>query len=243
MKPVIVTAATPRELDVLITSLEGRERFHTCSRETYRGEIQGWPVIAATTGIGKVNTAAVVSALLERFKPELLINTGCAGAYRGSGLAVGDLAMASSEAFGDEGILVPEGWQTLELIGIPAVERQGERYFNCFPLTQWAMDKAGYVAHAAGLTLHVGRFVTVSTVSGTAEQGEELRSRFDGICENMEGGAAAQVALLYGVDCMEIRGVSNLVEDRDLSRWDIPLATQRVQEFIPRFIGALCHTD
>jgi len=93
------------------------------------------------------------------------------------------------------------------------------------------------------LTLHIGRFVTVSTVSGTMAQGIALSSRFGGICENMEGGAAAQVALLYGVDCLEIRGVSNLVEDRDLSRWDMALATQRVQEFIPRFIGALCHTD
>ena len=59
----------------------------------------------------------------------------------------------------------------------------------------------------------------------------------------MEGGAAAQVALLYGVDCMEIRGVSNIVEDRDLARWDIPLATEQVQEFIARFIGSLCQTD
>ncbi|RQW77693.1 MAG: futalosine hydrolase, partial [Geobacter sp.] len=109
MKPVIVTAATSGELALLIASLEGRERFHACSREAFRGEIQGWPVIAAVTGIGKVNTAAVVSSLLERFKPELLINTGCAGAYLGSGLAVGDLAMASSEVFGDEGVLVADG--------------------------------------------------------------------------------------------------------------------------------------
>jgi futalosine hydrolase len=70
-----------------------------------------------------------------------------------------------------------------------------------------------------------------------------LFRRFGGICENMEGGAAAQVATLYGVDCLEVRGISNLVEDRDLSRWDIPLAAERAQNFIARFIGALCRTD
>jgi futalosine hydrolase len=64
--------------------------------------------------------------------------------------------------------------------------------------------------------------------------------RFSGICENMEGAAVAQVASLYGVDCMEIRGISNLVEDRDLSRWNIPLAMELAQKFTMQFIGALC---
>jgi futalosine hydrolase len=59
----------------------------------------------------------------------------------------------------------------------------------------------------------------------------------------MEGGAVAQVALRYGVDAMEVRGISNLVEDRDLSRWNIPLAVERAQDFIAGFIGTLCRTD
>ncbi|HEX8960876.1 MAG TPA: futalosine hydrolase [Geobacteraceae bacterium] len=240
MKPVIVTAATLRELSLLVEALQGRERLSACRRETYRGELAGWPTVVAVTGIGKVNTAITVTSLLERYDPEILINTGCAGAYRGGGLAVGDLAMATAEVFGDEGVRAPDGWHSLELIGIPAVERGGERWFNSFPLTRWAMDKAGHVAETAGFALRRGVFVTVSTVSGTAERGEELSRFFGGICENMEGGAAAQAALLYGVDCLEIRGVSNLVEDRDLSRWNISLAAERAQAFIARFIGALC---
>ncbi|MCM2357226.1 MAG: futalosine hydrolase [Geobacteraceae bacterium] len=243
MKPVIVTAATHRELSLLIRALEGGGRLHLQGREGYRGELAGWPAILAVTGIGKVNTAAAVTSLLERFEPELLINTGCAGAYRGSGLAVGDLAMATAELFGDEGVLAPDGWHSLELIGIPALERNGERWFNAFPLTRWALDKASHVADGAGLALRRGPFITVSTASGTAERGDELLRRFGGICENMEGGAAAQVALLYGADCLELRGVSNLVEDRDLSRWDIPLAAERAQAFIMRFIGALCRAE
>jgi futalosine hydrolase len=242
MKPVIVTAATPRELALLVSTLDARDRIQVCGREAFRGELAGWPAILAVTGIGKVNTAAAVASLLDRFEPELLINTGCAGAYRESGLAVGDLTMATVELFGDEGVVTPDGWNSMELIGIPAVERNGERYFNAFPLTRWAMDKADYVAGAAGLTLHRGPFVTVSTSSGTAERGEELFRRFGGICENMEGAAAAQVALLYGVDCLEVRGVSNLVEDRDLARWDIPRAVERAQAFISRLVGALCRT-
>jgi futalosine hydrolase len=243
MKPVIVTAATHRELALLLSRIEGKERFQTGHREICRGELEGRPVVLAVTGIGKVNAAGAVTALLERFEPEILINTGCAGAYRGSGLAVGDLAIATVEVMGDEGVLTPDGWHSLELIGIPLLDRNGETYYDRFPLTRWALDKAVFVAEAAGGALRSGPFITVSTVSGTLERGNELQCRYGGICENMEGGAVAQTAVLYGVDCLEIRGVSNLVEDRDLSRWDIQVAVEKAQDFVARFIGALCETD
>jgi futalosine hydrolase len=239
MKPVIVTAATLRELNILLAGLEGRERLHMRGCEAYGGELRGRPAVLAVTGIGKVNTAAGAAALLERFEPEILINTGCAGAYGSSGMAVGDLAIATLERFGDEGVLTPDGWHGMELIGLPVMERHGERFFNSFPLTRWGLDKATHVAAEAGVSLRSGPFVTVSTASGTTSRGDELALRFNGICESMEGAAVAQVALLYGVDCLELRGISNRVEDRNLSRWDITLAVERAQGFILRFVESL----
>jgi futalosine hydrolase len=239
MKPIIVTAATPLELSILKESLEGGGRILSGNREVREGTIAGKAVILAVTGIGKVNTASAVTALLEHHDAEILINTGCAGAYAGSGLAVGDLAMASEELFGDEGVLTPQGWSSMELIGIPCLSRKGIDYYNRFPLTRWARDKAANVAEMSGFYLHQGGFVTVSTASGTAQRGEELYRRFGALCENMEGAAAAQIAALYGMDFLEVRGISNLVEDRDLSRWEIPLAVGRAQDFILKFISAL----
>ena len=240
MKPIIITAATRRELSLMIDAMEANDRREIGRREIYEGMIGDRRAILANTGIGKANAASTVTALLERFEPDILINTGCAGAYVDSGLKVGDLAMASVEMHGDEGVLAPDGWHSLELIGIPTVSRNGEDYFNRFPLTQWARDKAAYVAEEAGINLHCGLFVTVSTVSGSSMRGSELSRRFGGICENMEGAAVAQMATLYGVDCMEIRGVSNLVKDRALDRWDISLAVERAQRFILDFIASLC---
>ena len=240
MKPIIVTAATNMEISLLISQLEGGGRIISGHREIFEGMIAGKCTILAMTGIGKVNAASATTALLEHFEPEILINTGCAGAYEGGGLAVGGLAIATAELFGDEGVMTPEGWCSMELIGIPALSRNGEDYFNRFPLTRWAIDKAIYVAETEGITLQQGEFVTLSTASGSVERGAELFRRFGGICENMEGGAVAQVAALYGVDCMEIRGISNMVEDRDPARWDIPLAVELAQRFIAKFIAALC---
>jgi len=240
MKPIIVTAATQRELSLLIAALETGGRLHVGRREIFEGMLGGWRILLAVTGIGKVNAASTATALLEHFSPEILINIGCAGAYPEAGLAVGDLALATEEVFGDDGVETPQGWQPMELIGIPVVAKSGEEYFNRFPLTRWAVDKAAHVAETGRVSLRQGAFVTVSTVSGSAGRGAEMFRRFNGVCENMEGAAVAQVASLYGVDCMEVRGISNLVEDRDLSRWNISLAVERAQQFILQFIGALC---
>src|SRR6266568_1721461 len=137
MKPIVITAATTRELALLIDNMGESVRFGTGHRELYEGRVDGRKVVLAETGIGKVNTAVAVTRLLERFKPGLLINTGCAGAYEGSGLQLGDLATATTETYGDEGVETAAGWEPLELIGIPLVTRQGKNYFNKFPLSAW----------------------------------------------------------------------------------------------------------
>jgi futalosine hydrolase len=87
-----------------------------------------------------------------------------------------------------------------------------------------------------GVKLVRGRFITVSTCSGCREHGEELVRRFQGICENMEGAAVAQVSLRYGIDCLEIRGISNLVDERDMKKWDIPRAVEAAQRFTLKYI-------
>jgi futalosine hydrolase len=55
----------------------------------------------------------------------------------------------------------------------------------------------------------------------------------------MEGAAIALVALRYGIPCLEIRGISNLVEDRDLARWDIAKAVEAAQRFVIKVVEEL----
>ncbi|WP_243369893.1 futalosine hydrolase [Geotalea sp. SG265] len=239
MKSFFVTASVMQELSLLIHSTGAAKVDSALFPEIYRGCIGAREVTLAVTGIGKVNAASAATLLLQNATPDLLINTGCAGAYRGSGLQVGGLAVATSEILADEGVLTPEGWRSLEWIGIPLVKRSGKAYFNEFPLSMQAAGRAASLAAALGLSVKRGKFLTVSTCSGTTARGEELFSRFGGICENMEGAAVAQVALRCGIDCLEVRGISNMVEDRDLSSWNIPGAVEAVQRFILKYIEEL----
>ncbi|UFS71592.1 futalosine hydrolase [Geomonas sp. RF6] len=237
MKQIIVTASTLLELSLLLEAIGAVPTPDAGHLRAYRGSFGDVDLLIAVTGMGKVNAASATTLLLERFEPKLLVNTGCAGAFAGSGLGIGDLAIASSDSFGDEGVETPLGWQGLELIGIPVYEGKGARIFNTFPLSPEVAARAVDVAGRGGTRSLLGPFVTVSTCSGTACRGDEILRRFPGtICENMEGAAVAQVATAYGVDLLEVRGISNMVEDRDLSRWDLKGAVAAAQHFLLRFL-------
>jgi len=236
MNPIIVTASTGLELSLLIDGCSAHPFPGVGHLDCFLGSLAGREVLLAETGIGKVNAACAATLLLERFTPPLLVNTGCGGGCAGSGLSVGDLAIASGESFPDEGVETPQGWRGLDLIGIPAYRGGGERIFNQVPLDAELAAGALDWARGRGFRGELGPFHTVSTCSGTAVRGDELQRRYPGICENMEGGALALVALAYGVPFLEVRGISNLVEDRDLSRWDLARAVNQVQKFLLSYL-------
>jgi futalosine hydrolase len=183
------------------------------------GLLAGQPVLLLPVGMGKTNAAQGLTALLETHSVQGVIGFGVGGAYPGSGLETGDLALATREIYGDEGVAAPDSWLSTREIGIPLVERDGARVFNVFDLDEGRVARAGESLRRAGLAATAGPFVTVSACSGTLARGAELAERFGAVCESMEGAAYAHVAALYDVPFLEVRGISNLVENRDLSRW------------------------
>ena len=236
MKPIVITASTDLELSQLVREFGAAPFAGAGHLVAFRGRVGGHDLLLVRTGIGKVSAACAATLVLERFAPRLLVNTGCAGACAGSGLELGDLAIASEECFPEDGVETPLGWRGLDLIGIPVLERAGQRLFNRLPLDGRLAAQALAWARGNGFAAQLGPFHTVSACSGTAARGNELLQRLPGICENMEGGAVAQVALAYDTDYLEVRGISNFVEDRDLSRWDLRRAVAEAQRFLGGFL-------
>jgi futalosine hydrolase len=187
------------------------------------------------TGLGIANTAHALTCALQAGQPDLVLQVGVGGAYLSSGLRVGDIAVASEENYGQLGVRTREGWQPAELIGIPVLQAEGTAYFNRFPLEPAWVARAetalrGAVWEGGPVAVGVGPFVTAEECSGTAELGAARAARFRAICENMEGAAAAHLCRLYGAAFVEVRGISNLVEDRCRARWNLPLAASRAQQ-------------
>ena len=181
----------------------------------WKGEIAGRGCRLLTTGVGPANAAHILTREAERKRPRIVAQFGIGGAYVPSGLAVGDVAVASEEIYGDLGAESPDGWLSMEEIGFPTVSGPAPLY-NRFPLD---LERAERVASACGGS--VGPFLTASTCTGTAERAAELYERFGAVCENMEGAAAAHVCAAYGLPFVEARGISNLIENRDRSRWRV----------------------
>ena len=243
MKPIVVIAAVSQETELLEKTLEHSGRVKSGGFEYIEGTIGNLRVVVCVGGVGKVNAAAATAIMIDRYQPQLVINTGCAGAYIGSGLVVGNLVVASEEVLADDGVVVLEGWKDLRYMNLPSIEQGGMRCYNLLPLSRHASEKAMQLADYYGVFLMRGRFATVSTCSGTRQYGAALSGRWNALVENMEGAAVAQVCLRCGVDCLEIRGISNQVEDRNLKKWDIPRAVEAAQRFVLKYIEEMDRPD
>jgi futalosine hydrolase len=239
MKPILILAAVEQEITLLRDALGATSVTREGAFPYHEGTLGAWSVAVCAGGVGKINAAAAATALIERLHPRLVINTGCGGAYLASGLSVGDLAVASDECLGDEGVLTADGWHDLQFMKIASLPHNGHPYHNRLPLSRHHAEKAVQLADGYGLKLRRGPFVTVSTCSGTRQRGDELAGRFNGICENMEGAAVVQVCLRYGIDCLELRGISNTVDERDMKSWDIPRAVEAAQRFLLKYLEGL----
>lgn len=199
----------------------------------FRGTLQQQDVLLVHSGIGKSNAAAAATTLLCGCQPEALINIGCGGAYASSELEVGDLALASAEVFADEGSDSESGFLDLEELDLPLCQLGETSLYNRLPtnsrLFASAHDVLERFADKSGIRLATGPFVTVSTCTGTDQQGEKRSSYSAGICENMEGAAIALMAIRFGTPFLEFRGISNLAGKRNREKWDLSGACQIAQ--------------
>lgn len=233
MQTLALIAPTPVESKELRHEIKPTP--HEESKTISEGELHGKHIVFTHCGVGKVNAAHSATLILENYNIDLMILFGIAGAYSGG---VGDVAVAVSENYGEEGVLTNEGWKPMEFTGFPLLKKEKE-YYNTFPMDADSVRFALSVSKDMGFNVNSGNFVTVSQCSGTCESGGLLRKRFNGICENMEGAAVAHICTLYGVPMLEIRGISNMVETRDMEKWNIPLAVSHCNKLVSEVVKRL----
>jgi futalosine hydrolase len=206
----LLTAATESEMTPFLTAC--REKNVPC----------------LVTGIGPVETAVRLSARLHAYAESIrgVVNFGVAGAYVHPAARKNpqllDICLADREVFGDLGICLGDR--------IEPVAGKELRPPGAFSMDPGLLAAAGRALAAAGIPWFSGTFVTVSCVSGTARRGEMLALQHQGLCENMEGAAVARVCKEFGLPCLELRCISNLVEDRDTSRWRLQQACRKAGE-------------
>lgn len=172
------------------------------------------PARVVVSGVGPVAAALMTAQALAREPFDLAVSAGIGGAYPGSGLQPGDLAVSSVMVQADLG--AQDGEEFLDLAALGLSVLPDASHTGIFPAWNRAADFVTRVGAACGPTL------TLNTVTGTAEGTRALARRYPGaLTEGMEGAGVAHAALLAGVPALELRGVSNPVGPRDRAAWRI----------------------
>jgi futalosine hydrolase len=169
--------------------------------------------------------AIQLTRILSAHTPLAVLLCGCGGSYPDSGLQIGDLTLAQVEIFGDLGVATDNNFIPLSQLNIPQNEQLAPVMAQSFCLDSdllcWAQEILPNVV--------CGSFVTVNCCSGTFDLSTELHHRTGGICENMEGAAAAQVCAEFKIPLLELRGISNPTGTRDPKLWDINRGSEVAQ--------------
>jgi len=186
-------------------------------------------------GVGVVETTLSLSRLLEQRKGEFdtVLHFGVGGAYiakSGQGANLLDICLAKEELFGDFGICHNDHIEML-----PEDLIHTSRYSLDSKLLKQCID----VLAKRDIAFRQGAFVTVAGVSATARRGAMLYNQHNGLCENMEGAAVARVCEAFSLPLLEMRCISNYVEDRDLSSWKLQEACQGAAVCMATFLQEL----
>lgn len=198
-----IICAMQIELDGILEAVSNPVRENISNVEFVKGFISGNEVVVAKCGIGKVFAALCAEAMILKYKPDCIINSGVAGGVDRD-LDIGDIAVAKdvvqhdmdTSALGD-----PKGLISgINIVNIPC---NGD-------LTAALLKAAADCGFASKLgTLATGdKFVA----KGSCEL-EEMRKEFNPLTTDMEGGAIGQVCYVNNVPFTVIRALSDKADE------------------------------
>jgi len=176
------------------------------------------------TGVGGINMAwAIQKRLATGTLPQLVINAGIAGTYLQT-LKKGEVVLADSDCFADQGIDDNGSFKTLFAVGLANPDRFPFRNGRIYCNNEWFEKLKG--------TFKLVDAATVNMASGSDEIIARIKSEWNPAIETMEGAYFAYVCSMAGVPYICLRAISNAVEPRIVKNWDIPAALNSLSDAI-----------
>ena len=196
-----IIGAMEEEVTLLRDKIENRQTQNIAGCEIYTGTLNGTEVALLKSGIGKVAAAMGATLLLERCKPDVIINTGSAGGLAPT-LKVGDIVVSDEARYHDADVTA-FGYELGLLPGCPAGFKADEKLV------------AAAEACIAQLNLNAVRGLIVSGdafINGS-ENLAKIRHNFpQAIAVEMEATAIAHVCHNMGVPFVVVRAISDVAD-------------------------------
>ncbi len=215
---ILIIAATNEEI---LPFLKWKEEHLSESSEDHQ-------IDTLVTGVGLVATTFHLTYVLNHNEFDLIIQAGIAGSFKKE-LKIGETVFVISESFSDLGSEDKEG-QLISAFELGFIDP------NEFPFTDGKIMNPD--AAQAGFMKKV-HSISSNTSHGNESTIAKIAQQFNPDIESMEGGAFFYVCRMMNVPFLEIRAISNYVEPRDKSNWDIPLAIDKLNEVLAGIVEVL----
>ena len=193
-----IIGAMAVEVESLKAKIEGKQSETVSGIEFVSGKLCGKDVVIAQCGIGKVFSAICAEAMIVRFGVDAVINTGVAGTLS-ENIGILDLAISDAVVQHDmdtSPLGDPVGLLSgINIVKLPASKRLCEA-------VSAAADKMG-IRYERGVIASGDQFIC------DAGKKSYIKSNFDAIACEMEGGSIGHVCFVNGVDFVVIRSISD----------------------------------
>lgn len=178
-------------------------------------------------GIGMLATSFKLQQWLQNNTCDLIIQAGIAGAFDTNKHPIGSVVEVQSERIGDLGALFPDGH-------FEDVFELGLAHADAFPF------QVGTLKNSKTYTdLVQVQSLSVNAVNGKQTQIDKISRKYAVDIESMEGAALFYTAIQLGIPFVQFRAISNLIEDRNKANWNIPLAIEKLNDFLLSFLSQI----
>jgi adenosylhomocysteine nucleosidase len=230
-----IIGAMDDEVALLRSALEKPERGSVGGFEFFSGILEGKPVVLLRCGIGKVQSAVGCTLLIDRYKPDIVINTGSAGGVD-PGLTFGDAVISEGLVYHDVDVTA-FGYACGQLPGMPAVFAVPE---DLIKAAESAVDELkGEGILPAGFNHVRGVIGSGDAFMHEPDRIAEVRRVFPKIkALEMEGAAVAHVCFLFKTPALIIRALSDIAGAESPVTFNefLPIASKYSAEIVRRLI-------
>ena len=196
-----IIGAMDIEVDILKSRMEGAKTFCASGIEFISGTLFGKDAVVAKCGVGKVNAALCTEAMIMKFSPDLIINTGIAGSLSKK-LSVLDVVIAKSVVQHDFEISV-FGYPKGKIPGLDAVEIPADHAISL------ALEG---IVKGFGVNCTLGVIASGDQFISEEEKKEQIAREFSALACEMEGASIGHVCRLNKVPFAVIRAISDSVD-------------------------------
>jgi futalosine hydrolase len=209
---IVIAAATEMELRPFIHLMGVKNDI----------SIEGW-----ITGVGSIATTHFLAENVSNQYQSIVVQVGIAGCFSDT-IEIGSAVVVEDELVNDMGVFEKDGYKDLFSLGLLNE--------NTAPFENGVLHNPNeMILKASGLKFVRG--IGVNEISTSSMKIKLFKEVYKADIESMEGSAFHYVCMMRKIPFIQIRGISNIVGERNKSKWKIKEAIDAIMPPLIKLIS------